>query len=121
MTEIKEGAVGVQREIRPADPALLRIEASGKHCLVDPTDAMRIRDGLRGDGDQASERLATIIEAKTIELLAAPLYAGTVSLRIDLQEEESLARLLGRWTADGSIASGSGHLWNLWGELQPPA
>jgi hypothetical protein len=62
--------------------------------------------------------LATIIDAKATELLAAPLYAGTVSVRIDTQEEECLRDLLTRWVADGSVSElETGRLWQLWGQL----
>jgi hypothetical protein len=97
--------------------ALLKIEVGRKRCLVQPDDAVRIRDGLRRDGDRAGERLATIIDAKATELLAAPLYAGTVSVRLDLEEEASLRLLLAKWVGDGSIGAGTGQLWSLWHDL----
>jgi hypothetical protein len=99
------------------EPALLRIEIGGKRCLVQPDEAVRIRDGLRREGNLAGERLAMIIDAKATELLAAPLYAGTVSVRLDLEEEASLRVLLTEWVGDGSIGAGTGQLWNLWRDL----
>ena len=58
-----------------------------------------------------------IIDAKATELLAAPLYAGTVSVRLDLEEEASLRVLLTEWVGDGSIGAGTCQLWNLWRDL----
>jgi len=99
------------------EAALLKIEVGGKRCLIQPNDAVRIRDGLRRDGNRAAERLATIIDAKATELLAAPLYAGTVSVRVDLEEEASLRLLLAKWVQDGSIGAETGQLWGLWRDL----
>jgi hypothetical protein len=104
--------------VEPTERALLRIESRGKHLLLEPLEAVRIRDGLRRSGGEAEERLATIIDAKATELLAAPLYAGTVSVRIDPQEEACLVGLLNGWAADGSIGSEAGLLWRLWGGLR---
>lgn len=100
-------------------PALLRIEVGQKRWLVQPQDAIRIRDGLRrdGDGNPAGLRLATIIDAKATELLAAPLYAGTVSVRLDTDEQSSLRLLLADWVADGGINAAAGQLWALWRDL----
>jgi hypothetical protein len=102
---------------QPPQPALLRMEVGSKRCLIQPADAMRIRDGLRRDGHLAGVRLATIIDAKATELLAAPLYAGTVSVRLDIDEQSSLRLLLADWAEDGSISEEAGHLWNLWRDL----
>jgi len=107
-----------QDEDRIERAALLRIESGGKHCLVEPLEAVRIRDGLRRAGGETGERLATIIDAKATELLAAPLYAGTVSVRIDQQEEACLLGLLMTWEADGSISDEAGQLWHLLGALR---
>jgi hypothetical protein len=101
-----------------AEPALLRIESGMKRWLVPPEEAIRIRDGLRREGDQAGIRLATIIDAKATELLAAPMYARTVSVRLDVEEEASLRVLLAAWAADGTITVGAGALWHLWGQLR---
>jgi hypothetical protein len=86
--------------------------------VVEPLEAIRIRDGLRGGGDEAGERLATIIDAKATELLAAPLYAGIVSVRIDHREEACLLGLLVSWEADGSISREAGQLSDLLGVLR---
>jgi hypothetical protein len=101
-----------------AEPALLRIESGMKRWLVAPEQAIRIRDGLRREGDQAGIRLATIIDAKATELLAAPMYARTVSVRLDVEEEASLRVLLAAWAADGTITVDAGELWGLWGQLR---
>jgi hypothetical protein len=109
--------ISIDEENRPDQP-WLRIESGQKRGLVEPMEAVRIRDGLRRAGGSTEEQLATIIDAKATELLAAPLYAGTVSVRIDTQEEECLRDLLTRWVADGSVSElETGRLWQLWGEL----
>ena len=108
----------VEDQPRLDHAALLRIESGSKRWLVEPREAIRIRDGLRHAGDESGERLAMIIDAKATELLAAPLYAGTVSVRIDRQEEASLLGLLTEWEADGSISGDVGQLWHLLGELR---
>jgi hypothetical protein len=100
------------------EPALLRIETRRQRWLVQPDEAIRIRDGLRTEGDQAGVRLATIIDAKATELLAAPLYAGTVSVRLDVEEEASLRVLLADWAERGRIGAEGGQLWTLWSELR---
>ena len=87
-------------------PALLKIEIGGRRGLVKPDEAIRIRDGLRQDVSPAAGRLAMLIDAKATELLAAPLYAGTVSVRMDVQEEQSLVDLLNDWHQAGSITDG---------------
>jgi hypothetical protein len=107
----------IDLEQRPERP-WLRIESGSSVAGVEPTEAVRIRDGLRRVGGKTEEQLATIFDAKATELLAAPLYAGTVSIRIDRQEEQCLLALLSAWSRDGSISdSGSDNLWRLWVEL----
>jgi hypothetical protein len=50
--------------------------------------------------------------------LAAPLYAGTVSLRISPEEAQCLLALLTAWVRNGSIGSTEAdNLWRLWVEL----
>jgi hypothetical protein len=96
----------------------LRIEAGAAIGAIDPTEAVRIRDGLRRVGGKTEERLATIIDAKATELLAAPLYVGTVRVRIDREEEQCLVALLTAWSRDGSIGDAeTDNLWRLWREL----
>jgi hypothetical protein len=69
-------------------------------------------------GDKTAERLATIIDAKAMELLAAPQYAGEVTIRIDAEEEQCLLALLTAWSRDGNIDNIEGdNLWRLWVEL----
>jgi len=110
--------VAIEAEEHPDRAALLRIESGSKHCVVEPQDAIWIRDGLRRAGGEAAERLATIIDAKAIELLAAPRYAGTVSVRIDQQEEASLLGLLARCADDGTMSSEKRQLRQLLGVLR---
>jgi hypothetical protein len=86
--------------------------------VVEPAEAIRIRDGLRRAGSDAGDRLAMIIDAKAIELLAAPQYAGTVSVRLDVEEEACLLAVLSDWAGEGSIGDETGQLWRLWGALR---
>jgi hypothetical protein len=107
----------IDEENHPDKP-WLRIESGKKRSLLEPMEAIRIRDGLRRAGGPTEEQLATIIDAKATELLAAPLYAGTVSVRIDTREEQCLRDLLTGWVADGSVTErDTGRLWRLWGDL----
>jgi hypothetical protein len=87
------------------EPPWLRIESGGTRVNVQAAGAVRIRDGLRRRGGKVEEQLATIIDAKATELLAAPLYAGTVSIRLDTDERDCLLALLTAWAKDGSIAN----------------
>jgi hypothetical protein len=102
---------------RPEHP-WLRIESRHVAALVKAEEAVRIRDGLRRVGGKTEEQLATIIDAKATELLAAPLYAGTVSVRIDADEEQCLLDLLRSWSQTGSI-SDDDNIGRLWAELTP--
>jgi hypothetical protein len=89
---------------------------------VQAAEAVRIRDGLRRAGGKTEEQLATILDAKATELLAAPLYAGTVSVRIDADEQDCLVDLLASWYAEGSISvADSDNIGRLWDELTRPA
>jgi len=103
---------------RPERP-WLRIESRRISVLVKAEEAVRIRDGLRRVGGKTEEQLATIIDAKATELLAAPLYAGTVSVRIDAEEEQCLVDLLTTWSREGSISDGD-NIGQLWAELTRP-
>ena len=89
---------------RPGNP-WLRFDSRGISALVQAEEAVRIRDGLRRVGGQTEEQLATIIDAKATELLAAPLYAGTVSVRMDAAEERCLVDLLTTWSREDSISN----------------
>ena len=108
----------IAEELALAQDPWLRIESGTKRGLVEANEAVLIRDGLRRAGGATEEQLATIIDAKATELLAAPHFAGTVSVRIDAVEEACLVGLLTAWATDGSISGESGHLWQLLGELQ---
>ncbi len=100
------------------DRPWLRIESGSLVSGVEPAEAVRIRDGLRRVGGKTEEQLATIIDAKATELLAAPLYAGTVTVRIDRQEEQCLLALLSAWSREGSISDTEADgLWRLWVDL----
>ena len=43
-------------------------------------------------------------------MLAAPLYAGTVSVRVDQEEAGSLEAMLAEWDADGDVSHDEGSL-----------
>jgi hypothetical protein len=87
---------------RPERP-WLSIEFGRARVNVEAADGVRIRDGLRLTGGKVEERLAMIVDAKATELLAAPLYAGTVRVRMDAQEKDCLLTLLTGWAEDDSI------------------
>jgi hypothetical protein len=113
----QSAVISTDDEIRPDQP-WLRIESGEKRGLVEPMEAVRIRDGLRRTGGPTQEQLATIIDAKATELLASPLYVGTLRLRIDTHEEECLRDLLTSWVEDGTVSElETGRLWQLWGDL----
>ena len=96
----------------------LRFDFSGRLASVWPTEAVKLRDGLRKHGGEVEERLARLIDAKATELLASPLYVGTVSLRIDRAEEAALLSLLAGWKDEGAVHElMRGNLWKLWAEL----
>jgi len=110
--------VSIAEDLASAQDPWLRIESGAKRGLVEANEAVLIRDGLRRAGGATEEQLATIIDAKATELLAAPHFAGTVSVRIDALEEACLVGLLTAWETDGSISNEGGHLWQLLGELR---
>jgi hypothetical protein len=105
-----------------AEHPWLKIESGSKRGLVEAAEAVRIRDGLRRVGGETAEQLATIIDAKATELLAAPDYAGTVSIRMDAEEAQCLLALLTKWSTAGEITNtGDDHIWRLWNELAAPS
>jgi hypothetical protein len=106
----------VTDEERPVQP-WLRIEFADRRGWVWPDEAARLRDGLHAVGGEVEERLATLLDAKATELLASPLYAGTVSLRIDPAERTALLALLTQWKKEGTVEPFR-NLEKLWLELR---
>lgn len=51
-----------------------------------PNEGAAVRDFLRTKDEPAAERLATLIDSTVTSLLAAPLHAGTRSVRITPEE-----------------------------------
>lgn len=102
-------------ELRQSVP-LLAIQFRGKSVVLVPEEAVRIRDALRPIEGEIEQRLGSLLEAKTTELLAAPLYAGTVTLRIDQAEEAVLLTVGDRWARAGDLPD-SPRLTLLWAEL----
>jgi hypothetical protein len=73
--------------------------------------------GLRTIDASVAQRLLSLVEAKTTELLAAPLHAGTVTLRIDREEEAVLLSLTRTWVRSADRLHESPGLVRLWAEL----
>lgn len=95
-------------------PLGLSMESGETRFVLEPMEAMRLRDGLRRQGGTVQERLATIIDAKAIELLAAREHAGAARVRMDRQEHDCLLVLLRGWSEDGALTElGSGSLHGL--------
>jgi hypothetical protein len=103
--DVCESARILNEEEERREGAWLRIESGDTRVNIEAAEAVRVRDGLRRQGGKVEEQLATIIDAKAIERLAAPRYEGTVSVRIDAQERDCLLALLTHWEADDHIAN----------------
>jgi hypothetical protein len=74
----------------PVTTALLRLEVGRSTSLLEPADARLLRDELRAMSSPAASRLATQIDVAVTILLAAPLYAGTRSVRVAKDEHGAL-------------------------------
>lgn len=72
-----------------AEP-LLRLELGRPTSLLQPGEAEMLRDELRAMESPAAARLATQIDVAVTTLLAAPLHAGTRSVRVALDERSAL-------------------------------
>lgn len=69
---------------------LLRLEVGRSASILEPGDAGTLRDELRAMNSPAAARLATQIDVAVTILLAAPLYAGTRSVRVARDERSAL-------------------------------
>ena len=79
--------------------AWLRLEGGGSHILLQPHECGSLRDELRSMRSPAAGRLASQLEVAVTILDAAPLHAGTRSVRVAADERASLleaARVLER-------------------------
>jgi hypothetical protein len=68
----------------------MRLEFERSTSLLDPDDAVLLRDELRVMTSPAAARLATQIDVVITTLLAAPLYAGTRTVRVASDERTAL-------------------------------
>lgn len=85
-------------------PPLLRLELEGSTSLMQAEDAGMLRDELRTMESPAAARLAAQIDVVVTTLLAAPLHAGTRSVRVAKDERAVLheaALMLERQPSDG--------------------
>jgi hypothetical protein len=69
---------------------LLRLELGRSSSLLEPGDASLLCDELRAMKNPAAARLAMQIDVAVTTLLAAPLYAGTRSVRVATDERGAL-------------------------------
>ena len=78
---------------RPSNPeppvvqALLRLEFGRGIVLLQPQEAVLLRNELRAIDDPSAVRLAIQIDAAATMLLAAPLHAGVRAVRVADDEE----------------------------------
>lgn len=71
-------------------PALLRLELGRSASVLGAGDAALLRDALQEMSSPAAGRLAAQIDVAVTTLLAAPLYAGTRSVRVAKDERGAL-------------------------------
>lgn len=91
-------------------PPLLRLELGRSAIILGPVDAGALGDELRAMKSPAAARLAVQIDVAVTTLLAAPLYAGTRSVRVAKDERGALreaALLLQREPSDPFAKLGS--------------
>ena len=69
---------------------LLRLELGRASTVLEPGDAGLLRDELQAMKNPAATRLATQIDVAVTTLLAAPLHAGTRSVRVAGDERGAL-------------------------------
>jgi hypothetical protein len=89
---------------RVSAPPLLRLEFGHSTSLMQPDDAGMLCDELRSMDSPAAARLAAQIDVVVTVLLAAPLHAGTRSVRVAKDERGVLhqaALILERQPSDG--------------------
>jgi hypothetical protein len=74
----------------PVVQALLQLEFGRGIVLLQPQEAVILRDELRAIDDPSAARLATQIEVAVTMLLAAPLHAGVRAVRVADDERQVL-------------------------------
>ena len=72
------------------DSSFMRLELGRCTSLLSPDDAALLRDELRVMSSPAAARLATQIDVAVTTLLAAPLHAGTRTVRVASDERSAL-------------------------------
>jgi len=68
----------------------MQLEVGRCTSLLSPDDAVMLRDELRVMTSPAATRLATQIDVAVTTLLAAPLHAGTRTVRVASDERTAL-------------------------------
>ena len=74
----------------PVVQPLLRLEFGRGIVLLQPQEAVLLRDELRAIDDPSAVRLATQIDVAATMLLAAPLHAGVRAVRVADDERQVL-------------------------------
>jgi len=69
---------------------MLRLELGRSASLLETNEAAMLRDELQSMSSPAAARLATQIDVVVTTLLAAPLHAGTRSVRVAEDERGAL-------------------------------
>jgi hypothetical protein len=85
-------------------PPVLQLELGRSTSLMEPGDAGILRDALLSMDSPAASRLAAQIDVVVTTLLAAPLHAGTRSVRVASDERGVLyeaAMILEQQPSDG--------------------
>jgi hypothetical protein len=75
---------------RPVVRALLRLEFGRGIVLLQPQEAVMLRDELQAIDDPSAVRLATQIDVAATMLLAAPRHAGVRAVRVADDERQVL-------------------------------
>lgn len=82
--------IGVVTDAEPpiAQP-WLRLDCDGlPHAFLMPDEGATLRDYLRSKDEPAAQRLAGLIDSAVTTLLAAPLHAGTRTVRVTGEERD---------------------------------
>jgi hypothetical protein len=74
----------------PAVAPLLRLEFGRGIVVLQPQEAVMLRDAVQAIDDPSAVRLATQIDVVATMLLAAPLYAGVRAVRVADDERQVL-------------------------------
>jgi len=74
----------------PVVQPLLRLEFGQRIALLQPQEAVMLRDELHAIDDPSAVRLAAQIDVAATMLLAAPLHAGVRAVRVADDERQVL-------------------------------